>query len=213
MRMSAIALLSALFLVACGNATNFVGHTPTHKSPPTSVEPVVVIAKATFPVVVGGMGVRLVGASIPVTTALAPSTTFTPNVSSFVVPVMSNSMLDFGSVSITALFTNSLKLCGTGNQKCGKALIRTYTTGGGPGFWNADGYGMVMTAGLTPTNTVGFTSDNATTLQTYTIPSGRNTLRLSDFSPTPVYLYQGDFTDAGAGTYTTTVVIELALSL
>lgn len=157
-------------------------------------------------------------ATIPVSVIVAPDVAFTVDSTAFVVPTITNDVLDFGSVLVTSLRDNGLKVCGAdGKTKCTKALIRVYTTGvAGAGLWNADGgYGAPITtnlSGATPA-TVGLEAAGAATVQSYTIPATKNVLNLSDFGATPKYLFNVDFTNAGAGTYGTTLVIEYGLSL
>ena len=95
-----------------------------------------------------------------------------------------------------------------------KGRHRTYTTGvAGAGIWNAaDGYGAPLTTG-SPASTIGLGTTGAVNVQSYTIPSNKNVLNLSDFTGSPKYTFAADFTNAGAGTYSTTLVIEYGLSL
>jgi len=85
----------------------------------------------------------------------------------------------------------------------------------GAGLYNsADGYGAPISSGLqnSASYSIGLGPSGAATLQSFVIPANKNVLRLSDFSPTPVYQLAADFTNAGAGTYETTVVIEYLLA-
>lgn len=201
-----------LFAAACGPTSTYIDHR-THASDHVAPSEMVVVATASFPVTVA-RGLFASSATYPVTVALAAKTQFALNTASFVTPTMDNLVLNFGSIAVSTLSTNNLKLCGTGGtQKCGHAYIRVYTTGGGAGFWNTvDGYGAPMTAGLSGSlAAVGFTVAAASIVQSYTIPANRNTVKLSDF-PLPTYLFSGDFTDAGAESYSTTINIDLALA-
>lgn len=152
----------------------------------------------------------------PVNVTLAPNTKFTLDNSKFVIPTMSNASLSFGSLSITNLLDNNLNTCGAaGNQKCNTALLRIYTTGvAGAGLWNiADGYGAPMAATLTGTPlSVGLNPSGAAMMQTFTIPTTKHVLKLTDFSTPPKYNIHFDFSDAGAGSFTTTIVVEYALA-
>jgi hypothetical protein len=63
------------------------------------------------------------------------------------------------------------------------------------------------------TGVAGLGSANAVIVQTLTgIPNNKNVIRHTDFSPTPTFNIDGDFTNAGAGSYSTTVVVEYALA-
>ncbi len=152
----------------------------------------------------------------PVTVINGPFTNMSIDNSLFVVPAVSNTVLDFGFLQLSGLLDNNLNLCGpSNNAKCNTAIIRTYTTGvAGPGVYNTtDGYGVPLLAGMDPNplQEVGLNVGGAITLQTFTIPDTRHTVKLTDF-PTPKYHYQTDFSDAGAGTYTTNIVLEYALT-
>lgn len=153
----------------------------------------------------------------PVSVVLAPNVTMAMSNTNFITPTISNAVLNFGHLDITSLQDNDLKHCGGGgNSKCNTALFRIYTTGAaGAGFWNStDVYGAPMTGGLNggTLSTVGLNVAGALTVQTWIIPNNRHTVNLSDFAPVPNYEFKGDFTDAGAGTYATTVTIEFALA-
>ena len=96
-------------------------------------------------------------------------------------------------------------------------MIRTYTTGrAGPGVWNdEDAYGAPIAASMDPTlpgGTVGLDPAGAYVLQSIAIPPSKHTIKLSDFTPAPRYNYKADFTEAGAGTYSTTLVVEYVLA-
>lgn len=154
--------------------------------------------------------------TVPVQIVNDPSTTFTLDVSAFAVPRASNAVLSFGNVGVASLFDNDLRHCGTnGTTKCTKAFLRMYTTGvAGAGLYNAvGGYGMPITAGLTGSvaQTVGLEVANSVVLQTMTIATSKNVLRLADFAPVPTFAIKSDFTEAGAGSYSTTLVLEYGL--
>ncbi len=142
-------------------------------------------------------------------------TSFTINVSNFTPGSVSNDILSLGNFSISALSDNTLKVCGVNsNQKCNKAIIRVYTTGSVAGFVNTDdNYGLpVYTGTLNPTTALGLNAAGAVQVQTYTIPSNSNIVKLSNFS-NPTYNVTADFSNAGAGLYQMTYVVEYALSL
>ena len=224
-------ILVLLALASCGKGTlNF-------KDNPKDVPPVdrpgadgvVVMARASIQVQIGEDGVariqRIISNSImpmayaavqPVTVVLAPNTTMTMSSANFVIPAMSNEILSFGSLNITALDTNDLRKCGTGGTtKCTKALIRVYTSGvAGAGFYNAaDGYGVpLLASGVIAEDVVGFGATGAHMVQQITIAASKNRIQLSDFVPTPVVNIRGNFANAGSGTYSTTINVEFALA-
>jgi hypothetical protein len=157
--------------------------------------------------------------SVPISFVNAPNASMTVDTALFVAPALPVfDSASYGSLKITTLKDNNLKVCGVGgNTKCGTALIRMYTTGtAGAGLYNAaDGYGATISAGLSTTRaTVGLTSANSAVVQTYTIPANKNNIRETDFSPAVMqYNVDVDFSNAGAGTYTTTLVVEYGLAL
>ena len=157
-------------------------------------------------------------ATTNVSYTLAENVTFTINTAN-VSPILTGDTLDIGTISISSLDTNKLKICGTNsNQKCGQAVIRIYTQAlvawpGVDGFVNtADGYGVPVSAGKTTANLpVGLGAVNSAFVQSYTIPSNDNRLTMADF-PSPTYKLASDFSNAGSGSYSMTLVIELALA-
>jgi len=217
--MTRIALFALLLgvLASCGGPSMIDRRSPNNPNIPQQVDQdaVVVIAVASFEVNVNPA--ELYATSKVVNITLSPNTQFSIDTTAFVVPTPANELLSFGNLTVNVAFTNQLKLCGTGgHQKCTKALLQMYTSGvAGAGFWNTvDGYGAPMTAGLAgELQTINLSQASAVTLESWTIPSNRNTLRLSDFTPAPVFLVSGDFTDAGEGAYSTTINVALALSL
>lgn len=157
-------------------------------------------------------------ATTNVSYTLAENVTFTINTAN-ISPILTGDSLDIGSLTVTALDTNKLRICGAnGNQKCGQAVIRIYTQAllawpGVDGFVNTgDGYGVPVTAGKpAATLPVGLAAANAALVQSYTIPNATNRLLLSHFL-TPTYKLAADMSNAGAGSYSMTLVIELALA-
>lgn len=152
----------------------------------------------------------------PINVTVAPSTTMSVDASKFVVPAITNTVLDFGDLTVNGLSDNNLMVCGTnGTTQCGTAVLRVYTTGtAGAGLWNtAGGYGAPITASLTTPLTVGLAVANAAVMETYSIPSTTHVMHLSSFSTAPTFDVQIDFTNAGAGSYSTTLVVEYALTL
>ena len=96
-------------------------------------------------------------------------------------------------------------------------MIRTYTTGRtGAVVWNdVDQYGAPISTsldGMPPMGIVGLNPEGAYILEQIEIPASKHVVRVSDFAPPPRFNYQADFTDAGAGTYSTTLVIEYILA-
>ena len=204
-------MVCAGFLSACGKQVN----------PLDGVRPdeYVVRARAEMQVTTDGAG-RVMRSNVqqnqPVTVTLAAASSMTLDNSAFVVPTITNASMDFGRLKISALTDNNLKVCGAGGTTaCGTALIRLFTTGvAGAGIFNAaDNFGAPLTGALTTTPlNIGLLVANAAVTQTITIPATKKVVRLSDFTPTPSYNIKADFTNAGAGTYTTTIVVEYALA-
>ncbi len=182
---------------------------------------VVVRSRATFELTTdsesGSMKFRAAASgSVPVTVTNAALTDMSIDASAFVVPTISNAVLDFGTIALATLTDNDLKVCGAGgNQKCNTALLRMYTTGTAKaGLYNAaDDYGLPITATLTTPLTVGLGVANAAIMQTLSLPANKRVVRKADFSPAPTYNMKIDFTDAGVGSFSTTIVLEYALSL
>lgn len=69
-----------------------------------------------------------------------------------------------------------------------------------------------MAAGVLPEAVVGLGAANAHMIQQIDIPANKHTILLSDFSPVPVINIRGDFINAGAGSYSTTINVEFALA-
>lgn len=129
-----------------------------------------------------------------------------------VIPPITNTMLYFGKLAIAQLNDDNLRSCN--GKQCTRAFIRMYTTGTpGAGAWNAaGGYGMPIFANRTGESmkTVGLNATGAAVVQTYAIPTTKKSLSLADF-PSANYEMRADFTQAGAGTYSTTLVVEYGL--
>ncbi|MGE3682875.1 MAG: hypothetical protein AB7G93_14215 [Bdellovibrionales bacterium] len=154
---------------------------------------------------------------IPISIVNGPDVHFSVDTSTFQIPEIANAVLDFGSLGIADLFDNDLKVCGAnGKKKCSLAFIRVYTTGTpGPGLYNLDeNYGLPITSRLDGgiEQTVGLDQNGAAVMQTVPITNKMHVLRLADFSPTPVYFIKSDFTQAGSGDFSTTLVIEYGLA-
>lgn len=151
----------------------------------------------------------------PVNVTLTASTTGTLDTSGFISnPTMSNAIINFGTLRFSSLQDNDLNSCGGGSSKCVTALFRMYTINTAePGFYSSVlNFSAPISAGLPGTTflPIGLTEANAAILQTYSIPSSQQEVNLSDFSPLPIYDIIADFRRAGAGSYTTTLVLEYA---
>ena len=198
--------------------------------PGVPVDSVVVKSRATISIVMDPLESASLWRYFFITTAYAangqvsivvtntPNTSMTLDTSQWTLPPISNQRVDFGSIGLSTLTDNTLNLCGNnGHQHCNRALIRIYTTGqAGAGIWNdVDSYGAPITTGITgatPTNVVGLDAANAYELQSLSLPNSKHVVNLSDFSPAPHYAVNADFTLAGSGSYTTTLVLEYGLS-
>jgi hypothetical protein len=198
-----------------------------------SVEEANVVVKSKVIVQVGNTSDSLPHAATDtsgVTIINTPSATIKLDLSNFKgnpLTISNGAMTNLGSAYITDLFDNNLKVCGpSGNQKCTKAFIRLYTTGAaGAGVYNSDiEYGAPLYGGLanfTATGSglslIGLGPENAAISQMYIIPSNRFIVTLANFAGTTavplIYQFVADFSDAGAGTYRTTLVIEYGLAL
>ena len=193
-----ILFATTLFLTSCGKSAWVVPH--------ISESDVVVKSRASIVVTTGGRG----AVNVPVTVTNSASSAMTLDTTGFVLPTISNKLIDLGSLKLATLFDNDLKVCGTsGNQKCSKAVMRIYTSAPGAGLWNAaDSYGAPITAlGLG----VGLGVSGAAVVQQIDVTDAKKVLRETDF-PALAYTVKADFTDAGAGSYSTTLVVEYALA-
>ena len=153
--------------------------------------------------------------NIPISVVNAVSTAVTVDSSKFVMPPIKSEVLGLGKISLSALSDNNLAVCGAnGKTQCTTAIIRMYTVGtAGAGIYNAaDGYGAPLSGGqVNPLEVIGLNLVGAGIMQSVTIAANKHVLKLSDF-PNPAYVMQADLSNAGAGTYTTTLVVEYALS-
>jgi hypothetical protein len=142
----------------------------------------------------------------------AASVNFSIDVSNLGASGFTGNILNLGSINLSNIDDNNLKICGTGNQKCNQAVIRVYTTGVIAGFVNtADSYGAPLFAGnLNPSTEVGLNIAGAVQTQVISIANNKNRLRMSDF-PSPTYGITSNFDNAGAGNYSATVVVEYVL--
>jgi hypothetical protein len=153
-----------------------------------------------------------------VTVVNSANSTMTLDATAFLLPAVTNAALNFGSLTVSNLQDNSLSVCGTsGKTKCGTALIQMYTSGQpGAGLWNAvEAYGVPITAKLDTTTTVQTlnTSASKVTVQSVSIAPNLKVLRNTNFANALKYDVGSDFTDAGSGSFTTTIIVEYGLSL
>ena len=148
----------------------------------------------------------------PISGTVAAALTFEVSNSNFTSPVTFVGPVSYGTLDITALSDNALRACGpTNTTKCTSAALRLYTRGGGAGVWNAtDEYGAPIT---TAGNTIGLEAAGAYTIKTIVVGS-KTRLKLSDFSAggaailVPISV---DYSDAPAGDYSSSLVVEYVL--
>lgn len=133
-------------------------------------------------------------------------------------------VLSFGNFAITGLDDNTLKKCsvsgvdsGAGTNKCTQARIRVYTATGNLGsstgvFCNAaDTYCVPLDVNSI---VVGVGSANAAYVQTLTIASNKNRLRVADFTSAQAnFPVSMDMSNAGSGTYSATLIVEYVLRI
>lgn len=129
----------------------------------------------------------------------------------FQTPAATDGLQSYGSLSVIRLRDNNLSVCGSGKERCTTAEIRVYTQdAGSDGLWNAsDGYGLPISAGG---KSVRYGSGSAVVLGQADIRSLR-TVTLANFTSDasleiPVTV---DFSGAGAGDYSATLVLEYIL--
>lgn len=149
----------------------------------------------------------------PVTGFVVEAVKFTVSNANFILPTYLVNQVNYGSLDVTSLYDNRLRVCGVnGREKCKTAALKIFTRGKGAGFWNeVDGYGAPI---LTNGNNVGLDVGGAYVVKTVNITPLKFVVKFSDFSPDnkpfqiPVSI---DFTDAPYGDYATTLVIQYAL--
>ena len=156
-----------------------------------------------------------------VTYTVAEAKTFNLDLAALVpAEINDGDTLSFGTIEVDNLKVNKLKQCGPGDdQKCTSAIVRVYTEEvvgfpGISGMVNKDeGYSVPINAGEgSPSESVGLTDTNAAIVDSYTIPANDRKLRPNDFNGM-TYVLESDFSNAGAGDYEATIVIELAVGL
>ena len=223
-------LVLGFCLVGCGANDNSTSSIPSNPGHVISESQIVVKSRATVDLSAGSAtytsGVsnsRLVlrdptpgGGILPIGVVNSPSSVFGVDTTNWLSPKATTGTLDFGYMTVSTLSDNDLDRCGTsGTDHCGTALIRVYTTGeAGGGLYNsAGGYGAPLKAG--PLNSslenVGLNSNNAAIVNIISLGADQHVLNLSDFQNLD-FQFQSDFSNAGAGTYKTTIIIEYALA-
>lgn len=149
--------------------------------------------------------------SKPITGTVAAQVTFTLIDTNFVTPPASG-IASYGRLDISELRDNSLRVCGSnGTTRCTKAGLRVYSTGTPQkGLWNSvDTYGAPI---LTGAQEVGLDAAGSAVLQTISL-GAQGVVKLTDFSATgsvqiPISV---NFSDAPAGSYSSTLVVEYYL--
>ena len=162
-------------------------------------------------------GLRSYSASQEVTQqvigTVAESVKFNVSNANFIIPATLENEVSYGSLDLTNVFDNKLRVCGaSGKDKCTAALLRIFTRGGGEGFWNAaEGYGAPI---KTNAKVIGLETAGAYVIKTIPIPANKFVIKMSDFNasgkplPIPVTI---NFSNAPAGSYSTVLVIQYAL--
>lgn len=145
-------------------------------------------------------------------------TTVTIDNSHMIMPSAIKTVLSLGQIRLTELSDNNLAVCGkNGTTKCGHAVIRIYTlqtsNSTGPGMYNISAASSAtISAGRIHMAAVGLNPSGATIIQSIRIPSNTHLLTLKDFQ-NPHYNIQVDFSNAVAGTYSATLIVEYMLML
>lgn len=212
-----------------------VGSAPTFEDPYLIVDRVQVDLEATASGVVARVKPNIMSLILPNAIAYSGSTPpsatltgiaynnpatlvgFSLDLSGLAAGSVTNDLLSYGNLAIAGLDDNNLKVCpssgqaNSGTQKCNKAKIRLYsTTGSADGVLrHTDGYDIpVLVAGLP----VGVGVANAAYVQSYTIAANKNRLRASDLTgQTANFPVSIDLSNAGAGSYSATIIVEYVL--
>ena len=146
----------------------------------------------------------------------APEVLFTLNTTKLVAGTLNSAFtLSLGYMQISALVDNTLEVCGpTGNMQCTDAIFRVYTLGNIAGLVNTtdpNPYGApIFVTGLNPKIPLTL-NEPGVELEDSTIGSAQHLLRLSNF-PTQTFYVTSDFTNAGSGSYSSTIVFEYVLT-
>lgn len=229
--MFGLALIAASALMGCGRDTTRTGMPPIAPEPgPRENDDAIVRGVAAFTIsaekenefaklfnsLLMPSAFAVSTASTVVTYNNAPSVQFTINVASFVAGSFTGDTLSLGSISISALKDNNLKVCNPGgNTKCTTAILRVYTTGATAGFVNTSDtpqYGVpVYTTGDNPTTAVPLLSPGVSLDTLSGMAASKHTVKLSDFTPT-TFQVSADFANGGSGNYSMTYVVEYALA-
>lgn len=216
MRSLAVCTLVALLIGCEGfDAAHVVR---TGNNPGTILDNPIVRGQVYIPVDIdqdGGVHVRAAvthgSSNVPITVTVANNVQFTIDSSQFAIPANTAAdTLSFGSITVTTLRDNNLKVCGSnGTTQCSQAIIQAHTVGSpGAGVWNTvDGFGAPLSSGG---SVVGLGNTNAAILETYSIGSNTHVVHLNNFS-TPTFSFSADFSNADVGSYSTTLVIEYDL--
>jgi hypothetical protein len=151
--------------------------------------------------------------SQPISGTLPVAVSFKVSNSEFAPPTIINGLTSWGSLKVTELSDNSMRSCGENRRsRCTAAFIRIYTAGtAGPGLWSDDeGYGLPI---LTGSSTVGLGASNAAIVGRRTIEPSLRRLSLSHFTSERSLMIpiNVDFSDAGAGTYRSTLTVEYVI--
>lgn len=213
-----VSLIGMVLISACGG-TAFKG---TGDIPAIYAEEDVIVRGRAEVTVTGSsenqphkdLGGQAATGSTTVTYTNAAAVNFTINVAALVAGAFTGNTLSLGHVDLSTLSDNNLKICNPGgNTKCTQAIIRTYSTGTVQGFVNTvDSYGLPLFAGtLAPTTAIGLNTTGAVQLQTYIIPITDHKVTIADFTTT-AYNVTSDFSNAGAGNYSVTLVLEYVLA-
>lgn len=146
----------------------------------------------------------------PVAGTVAERVRFKVSNANFKLPENLDGILSYGSLDLVDLYDNNLRVCGqNGRAKCKKAMIKVFTRGEGPGFWNSeDEYGAPIT---TEGNVIGL-EPQGLAFRTIEIGLLKFVVKLKDFAAPELQVpFSIDFTDAPMGTYSTTLVIQYLL--
>ena len=147
-----------------------------------------------------------------ISATVAANVQFTLSNQNFSTPVPVD-VASYGTLDITKLRDNSLAVCGpAGTARCTTAILRIYTTGKpGAGLWNSvDGYGVPI---LTTGHVVGLDVAGAYVLASTPVAAATRVVDLTQFTTTATYSIPVavDFTNAGAGSYASTLVVQYLL--
>lgn len=133
-------------------------------------------------------------------------------------PTSGTTLIDFGNATVASLFDNNLNVCPSNPapHKCTTAGFAAYMSTNA-GLVNGSDASQIMPiemSGPLTTLTALATTSPGLFLETISITSGHNTVKLSDFgaAANTTFDVQGDFVNAGAGTYTGTINVVFFLA-